>query len=141
MKWMRFCNIFLLSVVLSLLYGVSWSSLYAALIASCIAKLQIENKKHSDPTRTERPRASLLSHSPHILDLYIKDIGLYIWTTQEGCMRPLNTYIPDSQLTPVYPDTQVHVYLFSKLLQVAPFWQGELLHSSISVKNEVIENS
>lgn len=40
---------------------------------------------------------------------------------------------PISQLIPPVPDGQVHVYRLSRLLQMPPFWQGELAHSSTSL--------
>ena len=51
----------------------------------------------------------------------------YPWFTLD-----ISKSLPVSQFVPVYPSLQVHVYLLTWSVQVAPFLQGELEHSFIS---------
>ena len=46
--------------------------------------------------------------------------------------------IPVSQFNPVHPSEQVQLYDPSTFEQVAPFWQGELSHSFMSVAIKVL---
>ena len=45
--------------------------------------------------------------------------------------------LPVSQLVPIKPAAQVHVYWFTKLLHVPPFRHGLLLHSFMSVERDL----
>jgi hypothetical protein len=44
----------------------------------------------------------------------------------------LTVYLLVSQLVPVKPGTHVQLYESTPSTQVAPFWHGELAHSSMS---------
>ena len=44
-----------------------------------------------------------------------------------------NDQLPFSQKTSSYPEAHVQLYIFTMSLHVAPFWQGSLAHSSVSV--------
>ena len=46
-----------------------------------------------------------------------------------------------SQFVPAYPGTQLHVYSFTKSLHVAPFKQGLVAHSLISIVTPIMSVS
>ena len=59
------------------------------------------------------------------------------WDFTDRCEGSKRFHVPYSQSVPLYPGTQLQLYVSIWLRHVAPFWQGELLHSFISETGNV----
>ena len=84
-------------------------------------------------------RQSLISGKNNTWCVIFHVIGVYVITSRRACeinkqnkLHPLVWH-----RTPVYPGTQLHEYMLTKSLHVAPFWQGVLAHSLMSVQQTI----